>query len=488
MNSETITSGILLIFVTAMFVYISWRLFKRERYHLAALLLVLVSVTLGMYVASNPFLQPWDERYHALVAKNLLEHPFVPTLYENPILSYDYKQWAGNHIWVHKQPVTLWGMALSIKVFGTANPMFVRLPSVLMAASGVYFTFLIGKRLFNPRVGWIAALFFAINGLILDLVGAKMATDHVDVFFMFFVTLSVLCAIYFAQTRKFWWNLLCGIFVGMAILCKWLPALIVLPIWLALVLHYRWTFKQFFFHGLALVLLISLVAVPWQLYIHQYFPLEAAWESKYNVMHLYQDLENTGKPWYYYLDVMRVSYGELMYIPLIWLMIQAVRKRSDGRYWALLVWILIPFLFFSFSATKLQGYVLFCSAALFLVTAIFIDKLVSKEIRIKSKWLYYAAVILFFALPVRYSFERLKPFDGVPDVPEWQSDIHDFSRSRYNTDNAVIFNTDTPIEYMYHTNATAYIGVPGDHLLDSLTDVGYSVFVVKEGNRPEKWR
>ena len=362
------------------------------------------------------------------------------------------------------------------------------MPSILMAMFGVLITYLIGKRLFNPRVGLIAAFFFAINGLILDLVGARMATDHVDVFFMFFVALAVLCAVYFAQTRKFWWNLLCGLCVGMAILCKWLPALIVLPIWLVLVLHYRWKFKQFFFHGLGLIAVIVALALPWQLYIHASFPLEAIWESKYNIMHLYQDLENTGKPWYYYADVMRVSYGELIYVPFVWLIVRVIRKKNDGRYWALLIWIVIPFLFFSFSATKLQGYVLFCSSALFLVTAVFIDSTLKKEIKFKWNWLRYTVLVLLFALPIRYSMERLKPFEKRPEVPEWQSRIDDFANTSANTKNAVVFNTEHPIEFMFHTKARAYIGIPGEGLMDSLRNVGYQVYLINESGSPEKWK
>jgi 4-amino-4-deoxy-L-arabinose transferase len=478
--------GIVFLFVFASFSWGSWKLYKLEKYNLAAMVLVLFSVLLGIYIASTPYLQPWDERYHALVAKNMMNHPLLPTLYENPILSFDYKQWAGNHIWVHKQPVTLWGISLSLKMFGTGI-LAVRLSSILMAAGCVYLIFLIGKRLFNSRVGLLAAYLFSINGLVLELVGGRMATDHVDVFFMFFVTLSIYCAICFAQTRKFWWNILCGLFIGMAILCKWLPALIVLPVWLSLVVYYKQSFRQFFWHGIALVTTIVIVALPWQIYIYANFPVEAAWESKYNVMHLFQDLENTGKPFYYYADVMRVSYGELIYIPLFWTIYRAIKTKRDGRLWALLIWILIPYLFFSLSATKLQGYTLFSSGALFLVIGLFVDALLSNNISLRFKWLKYTAIIVMIGLPIRYSLERLKPFQGIPKTPEWQVDIRNFSKKIRDRDNVIIFNTQYPIEYMFHTEATAYIGVPGAATLDSLSQLGYELFVVGHGNVPEKW-
>lgn len=483
---EKFLIGITLILISAILIYLSWKSARKENYRLAIFLLVVLAVFLRVLMSLDPFLHPWDERYHALVAKNLIDHPLLPTLYERPVLPYHYQEWAANHIWVHKQPVTLWGIALSLKMFGM-NVFAVRLPSIILSAASVCIIYLIGKKLFRQRVGYYAAFFFAINGLILELGAGRMATDHVDIFFMFFVGLAVLAAVSFAQTRNFWWNILCGVSVGLAILCKWLPALIVLPIWLALVMHYKWTIKKFFWHGLVLVLIIVSVALPWQLYIHLYFPNEAAWESTYNVMHLYKDLENTGKPFYYYLDVMRVSYGELIYIPLIWMIVRAVKLKTDGRYWAIIVWAIIPYIFFSFSATKLQGYILFASGALFLITGLFMDELIENKIQMKRNWLKYSLIILLVALPVRYSLERLKSFEKTTEAPQWQKDIDKFSSHIGKRSDVLIFNTEHPIEYMFHTNAIAYIGIPEKSKLDSLIVQGYEVYIVKEDNWPEKW-
>ena len=197
-----------------------------------------------------------------------------------------------------------------------------------------------------------------------------------------------------------------------------------------------------------------------------------------------QDLENTGKPFYYYADVLRVSYGELIYIPLGWIAYKSYKKKTDGRLWALLVWIVIPYLFFSFSATKLQGYTLFCAAALFLVAALFIDQLMEKKIIIRYNWLRVTLLVLLIALPIRYSIERLKPLKGVPSKPDWQTDIEVFSNSTGNRDKSIVFNTVYPIEYMFHTDVTAYRGVPMESTMDSLSSKGYTIYIVQEGNVP----
>ena len=49
-------------------------------------LILLGAFALHLWVSMDPYLHEWDERYHALVAKNLMPHPLKPTLYDNPVL------------------------------------------------------------------------------------------------------------------------------------------------------------------------------------------------------------------------------------------------------------------------------------------------------------------------------------------------------------------------------------------------------------------
>ena len=52
-----------------------------------------------LMISLDPFLHDWDERYHALVAKNLSQYPFKPMLRVDPIMAYDMEAWCCNHIW-----------------------------------------------------------------------------------------------------------------------------------------------------------------------------------------------------------------------------------------------------------------------------------------------------------------------------------------------------------------------------------------------------
>ena len=105
-------------------------------------------------------------------------------LYVNPVLDYDYKLWCCNHIWLNKQPLFLWQMALSMKVFGI-NEFGLRFPSALLGAIQVLLVYRIGSIALSRRVGYIAAFLFALNHFNLELTSGSFGRDHNDLVFAF---------------------------------------------------------------------------------------------------------------------------------------------------------------------------------------------------------------------------------------------------------------------------------------------------------------
>jgi 4-amino-4-deoxy-L-arabinose transferase-like glycosyltransferase len=96
------------------------------------MLIALMGLFIRIYIIQlDPFLHDWDEKFHALVAKNMLNQPFKPMLYVHQYFKTDPFNWTFNHIWLHKQPLFLWQMALSMRIFGV-NEIAVRLPSAVM--------------------------------------------------------------------------------------------------------------------------------------------------------------------------------------------------------------------------------------------------------------------------------------------------------------------------------------------------------------------
>src|SRR5262249_43084606 len=133
---------------------------------------------------------------------------------------------------LHKPPLALWLMALSMKLFGV-NELAARLPSVVLSTAGVYLTFCTGRLLFDPVVGLIAAALPVMNGILLDLAAGRRATDHVDTVLLFFISLGVY-AVALDQVRPRWRAVvLIGLCTGCAYLTKSHIALLIPVLWVA---------------------------------------------------------------------------------------------------------------------------------------------------------------------------------------------------------------------------------------------------------------
>jgi 4-amino-4-deoxy-L-arabinose transferase len=185
------------------------------------------------------------------------------------------------------------------------------------------------------------------------------------------------------------------------------------------------------------------------------FPLEAAWEYEYNKKHIFEALGPHGKPFYYHFNRMRIIFGEIIYLPLLWLIIVCVQQIRNKKYTKTIIaiWILIPYLFFSIVVTKMPGYILFSSTAIFIMTAMFFYEL--KSYKTKFKALKSLILILLIALPIRYSIERIKPFSLRERNPKWISEMKMINTQDDET-KIVVFNCKYPIETMFHTNYIAY--------------------------------
>ena len=478
--------GIVTIVSCCVGFFFSWKYQRKDNYRVAVILLILCGLILRIYSASDFYLHDWDERYHALVAKNFLKHFFVPTLYDQPLLNYNYQYWNTNHIWLHKQPLPLWSIAISLWVFGV-NEIAVRIPSILLTTAGIGLTYSIAKYLFNKNIAYLAAFFYCINGLIVEMTGGRVATDHIDIFFLFFVELAVYFTIQYVNKQKIIFNVLVGLSIGAAILSKWLPALIVLPIWLLIVIDSkRFTSKTIITQLILVLVVLVVVFLPWQVYTFQTFPIEAKWEASFNMKHITEVLQDQGGPFYYYLTMIRINYGELIYIPIVWFLWKLMKNPFDLKRWAIAIWFIVPIAFFSIAQTKMQAYILFVSPALFIVSSEFFFWVASFYKNNKFKWVIIPSLSLFIVLPIRYLNERLDFLVKKEINPKWACDLKDFNHKNYQ--NAVLFNYNKPIEAMFYTNLIVYDKIPSTEIILKLIQNGKMIIINDNGKIPDEIR
>lgn len=346
--------------------FLSLLSFHKGKEKLSVALLIAGALVIRLFMITiDPFLHDWDERFHALVAKNMISDPFTPMLYVHPALPYNYAAWCCNHIWIHKQPVFLWQMALSMKVFGV-NEVALRLPSAILGAIQVFFVFRVGKLLQNAAVGFYGAFFFALSFYQLQLTAGIGDMDHHRIVFGFYVAASIWAYAEYLHSKKISFAIWAGVFAGLAVLNMWLAGLIVYGGWAVAWLFFtKFNLKTIWSEGkkeIPVIFLSLLVAVvvflPWQVYTHIRFPQESANEMEWNRRHISEVLEGHQGPWYYYILQLPMHFGLLAYaiIPLA-LLAMIKFSRNKSLLITLLFCLSVTYLFFSLVVqTRMPSY------------------------------------------------------------------------------------------------------------------------------------
>jgi 4-amino-4-deoxy-L-arabinose transferase-like glycosyltransferase len=482
MEPIILIKGILFILANFYCYRIAYVYYKKEQYYLSLYCIILGGFMLRLWCVTDPFLHDWDESYHALVAKNLIENPLKPTLYIDPILNYDYRQWTLNHVWLHKQPLSLWLISLSIHVFGN-HEWAVRLPSLILSTVSIWLTYRIALHfLESTPKALLVAFFQAINGFVIEIASGRSATDHVDTVYFFFIELAILCIILNREQNRRIFIIGAGVALGLSFLTKSFPALIVVLIYGVLNIGDK-SYKSMIINILCMVFIASCVYLPWQFYIFKNYPQEAHYENQYNIQHLFTALEGQTGAWWFYIDYGRRVWNELIYIVFIWFLIHLFSHRKNLKLWALWVWIVVPYVFFSMVATKMWGYVLFTAPAIFIIETLFVWHIKFNYTRftLLRQILVYALIIL----AIRYSYERVFPFPTENYVRQAKNaqDIKDLSKELSKTEKNVIFGVENYVAYMfYHEGTTAYPFVPEQTVLDSLRKEKYHIIVVNANN------
>lgn len=456
---------LIIVFVCIYFVFS----IKKENYNSVYIICSLFTLVKIICAIRYTELNEWDEQFHALVAKNLLMNPFKPLLISMTDVNLNYEDWTYNNIWLHKQPLTLWLIALSYKIFGI-SVFNTRIPSIIMSSILIILSNSIGKTLYSRRVGLITAFLIGMNGFLLDLSTGRAATDHIDVCFVFFITLNFYLCLKYLNSDKSVFLILAGIALGLSILTKWLPALIVLPIYYIIGIGSNQRQKKLITNIFILLLLSIAIASPWQFYCYFNFTKEYLYEQTFNTRHIFEVIENHNGSIWYHINYLRILYGELIYIPLIFILMRTFRKNKiNYTNLGILAWILITLLFFSLVKTKMLGYTIICLPALYICTAYFIEILLRSKYR--NRLFTKIIIIVIFALSTRYTIERIKPFDI--KYGKIQSD-YDYSLGPKD----LVFNEPNYIKTMFHTSCgAAYPVIPSSELVQELKNNGFKIHI-----------
>jgi len=473
--------GHIIILACILAYFFAFFFYKKEKFGLGILFLIISAAIIRVYMGSHQFLMPWDERFHALVAKNMMDHPFKPMLYKEALLPYDYTDWSLNHIWLHKPPMGLWLITISYFIFGI-NEWALRFPSLIMSLLTVFLIYKIGQKLFSQKIGWLGAFCFSLVVLPITVSAGITTCDHIDATFMGFIILGIYWGITAVQKNNRWYFMLAGMVMGFAILTKWLTGLIVIGV----VGTYLLSVKEKPFLkkiGYLSVMLLSAVVIfaPWQIYIFNVFPREAAFEYAYNSKHIFDSVEgHEGSPWFH-IDALNFYFSPLFYLLFPLGIFFMIRNKQGKKMAVLLGWILVPLIFFGLVKTKMVAFCLFIYPAVALCIGYAIHEL--SIIKGKLKIATLVPVFLFIGW-VGFITANFLKLDGdyVKDNEfnmRMIKQLETINKVAENNNNKpiVVLNTESYIEWMYYVDncVAAYKNIPDSTVVHDLKNRGYEV-------------
>lgn len=467
-----------------------WHGFRKYK---AALIVLIAAAGLIRFSITvyDPYLNLWDERYHAVVAKNMIDDPFKPMLYSDPVLPYNMEHWNFNHIWLHKPPLFLWQMSLSMKIFGL-NEFGLRFPGALLSLLTVLLIYSLARRWLNKHIAFYAALLYTFTSYILDLVSGYHHSEQNDTVFIFYVTLSLWAWTRHIDKRRWYWIVLIGLSAGAAVMVKWMSGLAIFGVWGIVILCSPDLRKRMVSYlEIAIAFIISLVVfMPWEIYTRRAFPAEHAFEAMEKTRHFLEPVEgHFGDAFWHFnkLDIIYAAGVKILLIPALILLWRRL-KRVEIKLGFILFFSLI-FVFYSIAETKMPAFTLPGLAVVYMgLGTVFYELFLL--FRVRYKRLRYigrisAIVLLTASIFWFLNVDHIKKlhtcwkYEQGVWRKEWANSPRVFKEiNEKDFPKGTVFINLREFDHaqmMFYTDFTAYSGIPNDENMEILKESGRQV-------------
>lgn len=473
--------------IASLVIWFSHRSQKTGKIKTALVTLCLSALILRAASSTYFSLAPWDERYHAVVAAHMMSEPFKPTLYRDAVMPYDVRAWTGNHIWLHKPPLTMALMAASMKLFGKKE-FAVRIPSIVLTSIEPLLIALLVTAFFGSTAGWFAGFLNAINGYLIELASGRVATDHTDALMTFWVLLSIVVGVRACAKKEFRGGVFSGLAMAASILTKWWTGLIALPV----VFLYTWGdrgARAAIQRASAMLFTALTIVMPWEHFVRAHYPDEVRATTREHFAHFTDSLAGgpAGEYWLHFKNMPKI-YGVMIIVAFFVFIAHSIRTRGvRSRFLkeaSIVLWWLVPYIVFSIAETKMSGLVMISSGALFLMSAFFYERLKVWKFENREKRFLAAlgvlATILVWAAPIQYSLERMKVFKHHDRFPVSAYRLRVLNCRLPPEQKTVIFNLPELIEAMFYTPHSAYGYLPKEADVADLKSRGYRVIAISD--------
>ena len=360
----------------------------------AGALLSLVALLFLPLLGARDLWAPVEPRYAEIVRVMFARGEWViPTL--------------NGDLYTDKPILYFWLALIASKIAGGVNEWTVRLPSALAGIGFVLATYFTGRDFFGAKVGFVAGVALATSMRVIW--EARWA--HIDVLFGFFFLLTI----YFGarsllgkgEKREILWAY---VFMALAVLAKGLIGIVLPALLLAAFAIVRRDWRIIIDAKLELgIPIFLLIAAPWFYLVNS--ATDGKWLADFvYIHHLQRYTEGNGhrQPVYYYLTTLPADFmpWTVFAIPAIaaYFPYRGLTQRPIPLFFSLC--FVVVFLFFSFSDTKRDLYLLPLMPTLALLVGTYVEDLTRNRLfegalhRWLSQFYFGAVAILGVALPI----------------------------------------------------------------------------------------
>lgn len=299
--------------------------------------------------------------------------------------------------WLDKPHLTFWLAAASFKIFGI-NAFAYKLPSFLAGLLGTWYLYKISKDIYNEKTGLLSALIF--------LSALHVLISTFDVRAEIYITTFTLAAIYHyykAHTASFWHIILGSLFAAFAIMIKGIFVLI--PVFGGFIIYWLLTkqWQQLLKPKWWIAIILILIFITPELYaLYIQFDLHPEkiifgktnvsglkfffWDSQFGRFFNNGPIKGKGDISFFLHTTLWafLPWSVLFYTAVVNLF--SKKNRIDLPAESIFIWTsaAITFLLFSFSKFQLPHYILIILPQFAIVTALYIQKLEGKSLKVFS--------------------------------------------------------------------------------------------------------
>jgi 4-amino-4-deoxy-L-arabinose transferase-like glycosyltransferase len=335
-----------------------------------------------------------DEPRYAQIAREMLErHDWItPTLYGRP--------------WLEKPILYYWSAIISYKAFGVSD-WAARFPTAVFALGMVFAVYGFARR-FRPGAQLNAAV---ITATCAGVIGFARAAST-DMPLTATLTAGMLAWVAWHQMQEKRWLAVFYLMVALATLAKGpvapFLAAVIIVVFAAIKRDWRVLVRSLWVPGIALYLAVML---PWYLAVqHSTHTFFQEFILKHNLARYQTNVFQHHQPFWYYLVVLPLALVPWTTFSVAGF-VRAVRNRDDDVALLLAIWAAVPVVFFSFSGSKLPGYILPTLPAWGLLATWYLHEMRESPVRMKLALVHGLVVGALFggALLSSYAVQRLHP-------------------------------------------------------------------------------